>query len=193
MDTFAATRQALHLLVSGDAGSWGAIGTSLACAAAALAAAMPAAVALAYLLASRSFFGRAALLTTMQALLAMPTVAVGLVLYILLSRQGPLGALGLLFTPQAIVIGQFLIALPILVVFSHAALGDDVERVRERALCLGASRIRAVITVLSEARTGLLAAAAAGFGRIISEVGCALMVGGEHRGRDPHHSDCNRA
>ena len=170
------------MLVRGDADSWGAIGTSLACAFAALIAAMPVAMGLAYLLASRTFFGRRALLTVMQALLAMPTVAVGLVLYILLSRQGPLGAFGLLFTPQAIVIGQFLIALPILTVFSHTALAGNVARIRESAICLGASRLRAISTVFSELRSGLLAAAAAGFGRIISEVGCALMVGGNIAG-----------
>lgn len=182
MDAFAATRQALQLLVAGDADSWSAIGTSLACAGIALAAAMPVAVALAYLLASRNFFGRAAILTAMQALLALPTVAAGLVLYILLSRHGPLGALGLLFTPQAIIIGQFVIALPILTVFSHSALENNVTAARETAISLGASRMRAIITVLSEARPGLLAAAAAGFGRIISEVGCALMVGGNIAG-----------
>ena len=182
MDTFAATRQALQLLSGGDAEIWSAIGTSLACAAAALAAAMPVALAAAYLLAAGNFLGRSAMLAALQALLALPTVAVGLVLYILLSRHGPLGALGLLFTPQAIIIGQFAIALPILTVFSHTALEGNVTRVREAALCLGASPARAIATVLGESRAGLLAASAAGFGRIVSEVGCALMVGGNIAG-----------
>ncbi len=178
----AATGEALALLARGDPGIWEAIGTSLLAAVAALLAAAPLAIGLAYLLAATRFWGRQAVIVAMQALLAVPTVAVGLLLYLLLSRDGPLGALELLFTPEAVALGQFLIALPILAAFSHAALRGNVALVRETARSLGAGRLRAILTVIGEARAGLLGAVAAGFGRIISEVGCALMVGGNIAG-----------
>ena len=144
--------------------------------------AAPLALGGAYLLAVKQFTGRNTLLVLVHALLAMPTVVVGLLLYLLLSRQGPLGALELLFTPIAIAAGQFVIALPILTAFAHAALRPLSKQVSETLITLGASPWRACITTLVETRHGVAAALLAGFGRIISEVGCALIIGGNIAG-----------
>ena len=178
MDISAATAQAFALLFSADKNLWGIVFLSLAVSAVALAAAAPPALAAAYALAKFRFVGRRLCLTALQGFLSFPTVVVGLVLYMLFSRHGPLGAWGLLFTPQAMAIGQFIIALPVLAVFALAALQKNDRIVGETARGLGASPLRAAFTEFYEARFGLLAAALAGFGRVVSEVGCALMVGG---------------
>ena len=149
---------------------------------AALAAAAPVAIAIAWLLAAFSFPGRRLVTALFHSLLAVPTVVIGLVLYMLLSRAGPLGALKLIFTPQAMMIGQFLIALPLLATYALSALQGRVTPAYESARTLGASRIGALLTVLRETRAGLAGALFAGFGRIISEVGCALMIGGNISG-----------
>lgn len=175
MDAAAA---ALRLLASGDAALWQTILRSLAIAAAALATAAPPALLTAYLLATRRFPGRRAVLAILHGFLSFPTVVIGLLLYLLLSRSGPLGTLHLLFTPQAMAIGQSLIAYPVLAVFAHAALQKDHLRIAETARSLGAGPSRAMLTAFSEARAALAAALLAGFGRVISEVGCALIVGG---------------
>lgn len=182
MTIAAATGAALAALLSGDGELWLVIGTSLAIAALALAVASVPALGAAYVLAHTNFRGKAFLVALLHALLAVPTVAVGLLLFLLLSRSGPLGALGLLFTPTAVALGQFIIALPILTAFAYNALRPRVAIVRETALTLGATRVQALLTVLRECRAGLVAALLAGFGRIISEVGCALLVGGNIAG-----------
>ena len=169
---------ALRLLFSGDAALWEIVGVSLSVALGALVLSAPPAFACAYMLANRDFPGRRALLAVLQSLLSFPTVAVGLILYLLLSRRGVLGAWELLFTPLAMALGQALIIFPVLSVFALSALQKNDARVRETAQTLGASPLRAALTELAEARFGIVAALLTGFGRAISEVGCALMVGG---------------
>ena len=178
MEVGAATAQAFHLLFSGDPDLWEIVGLSLTVSLSALAAATPPALAAAYALAVFEFRGRRVLIALLQGTLSFPTVVVGLILYLLLSRRGPLGAWDLLFTPQAMAIGQALIAFPILAAFSLTALRRNDSRARETALTLGASPLRAALTEIAEARFGVAAAVMAGFGRVISEVGCALMAGG---------------
>ena len=130
MDFFAPTVEAFHLLLSGDAALWRIIFTSLACSIAALVLIAPPAIALGFLVAHVTFPGRRVLVVLMQALLSFPTVVIGLVIYMLLSRQGPLGFLHLMFTPQAIVIGYMVIALPVLVVFTLSAVqGADPRKI----------------------------------------------------------------
>lgn len=170
------------MLAQGDSSVWQAIGTSLAIAGWALLLATPIAIAIAYLLASNDFIGKGAIIACIHALLATPTVLVGLILYLLLSRQGPLGALELLFTPAAISIGQFIIALPILTAFSYATLNGNIQIISETARSLGANNFQTSIMVIKESRHGLSSALLAGFGRIISEVGCALIIGGNIAG-----------
>lgn len=170
--------QAMVLLFSGDPGLWQIIGVSVFVALVALCAATPPALAAAYCLANRDFAGRRVILAVLQSLLSFPTVAVGLILYLLLSRRGILGAYELLFTPAAMAIGQALIVFPVLAVFALAALQKNDNRIYETARTLGASKVRAALTEMAEARFGIIAALLTGFGRAISEVGCALMVGG---------------
>jgi tungstate transport system permease protein len=131
---------------------------------------------------SRSFPGKRQLVTLMNTLLSLPTVVIGLFVYSVLSRSGPLGGLSLLFTPAAIVAGQVILALPIITALTHAAVEGVDGRVRRTALTLGAGRRQADLAVLGEARAAILAAVAAGFGRVISEVGSVIMLGGNIRG-----------
>ena len=176
------TLEALRRLAALDPALWTIIGVSLQVSLAALAIAAPFAIAGGYLLAGARFTGRRALVVLLQSLLSFPTVVVGLLLYLLLSRQGPLGAWELLFTREAMAIGQVLIAFPIVCAFTLAAVESADPRLHETARTLGASRLRAALTVLREVRFALVAAVLSGFGRVVSEVGCALLVGGNIAG-----------
>jgi tungstate transport system permease protein len=135
-----------------------------------------------FVLAVSSFPGKRALVTVINTLLALPTVVVGLLVYILLSRSGPLGSLGILYTPTAMVVGQFILALPIITAITYAAVSSVDERVRTTAQSLGASSLQSSWMVLKEGRLGIIAAIFAGFGRVMAEVGSAIMVGGNIRG-----------
>ncbi len=182
MELIETTQQALRLLFSGDAELWRIVWVSLKISVGALLLMSPVAIAAGYVLATQRFPGRRIIIVITQALFAFPTVVVGLLLYMLLSRQGPLGSLHLLFTQTAMMIGQMLIAAPILVAFTLSAVQGADARVRETAIVLGAGRLRTAFTVLGEVRFGVMAAFFNGFGRVISEVGCALMVGGNIAG-----------
>ncbi len=182
MDLLEPTRQAFGLLFSGDPELWRVIWLSLWVSLAAIALISPPSIALGFLLAKRRFPGQRAAVVLVQALLSFPTVVIGLVIYLLLSRNGPLGSFELLFTPWAIMFGYMAIAFPILVVFTISSVQGADPRVYETARCLGAGRARASLTTLWEVRFGILAAVVNGFGRAISEVGCAIMVGGNIAG-----------
>ena len=182
MELIEPTREAFRLLFSGDATLWQIIWTSLWCSAAAIALISPPSIALAFAIARIAFPGRRALVVLIQALLSFPTVVVGLVVYMLLSRHGPLGFLKFLFTPQAMIIGFMVIALPVLVVFVLSAVQGADPRIYETARSLGARRLRASLTTLFEVRFGVMAAIFNGFGRVVSEVGCSIMVGGNIAG-----------
>ena len=182
MNLFEPTRRAFDLLLSGDPRLLQAIWLSFWTSVVAIALIAPPAIALGFLLARRRFPGQRAVVVVVQALLSFPTVVIGLLLYLMLSRRGPLGDLGLLFTPSAIVFGYMMLAFPILVVFTLSAVQGADPRVYETARCLGAGRLRASATTLWEVRFGVLAAVVNGFGRVVSEVGCAIMVGGNIEG-----------
>lgn len=128
------------------------------------------------------FTGRRAVLTVLNTLMALPTVVVGLVLFGLFSRQGPLGTLGLLFTPYAMIAGQVVLATPIVANYTVAAVAGADPRILPTALTLGAGRLRGTWQLLQEVRFGIMAAVIAGFGRVIAEVGVAMMLGGNIRG-----------
>jgi tungstate transport system permease protein len=130
----------------------------------------------------RQFRGKRALISTIQTLFAMPTVLVGLVVLVLFSRAGPLGELGILFTPPVMVVGQILLISPLLLGFTISALSGVRREIVDTATSLGASGFQTVWLVLREARYAVLAAVIMGFARAISEVGCALMVGGNIKG-----------
>jgi len=132
-------------------------------------------------LGSTALAGRRTLLALLNTTLALPTVVVGLALYLLLSRHGPLGALGLLFTWRAVVIAEIVLAFPIAASLSAAAVQALDPRVRRTALTLGAGPLRTGWAVAREAHLALLAAVAVAFGRVLSEVGAVLIVGGNIR------------
>jgi tungstate transport system permease protein len=127
------------------------------------------------------FAGRRGVLLLLNTALAFPTVVVGLAVYLLLSRHGPLGWLGLLFTWQAIAVAEVILAFPIAAALSAAAVQAVDPRVRRTALTLGAGPLRAAWVIAKEARFALLAAVVVCFGRVLSEVGAALIVGGNIR------------
>ncbi len=133
-------------------------------------------------IALNEFRGKRTVNLILNTSLALPTVVVGLLVYALLSRQGPLGVLGLLFTPTAMITGQFILAIPILTVLTLSAVHEADPRLKTTALTLGANSLQIVWTVLKESRYGIIAAVVAALGRVITEVGSAIMVGGNIRG-----------
>jgi len=177
-DLAEATRHAFELLISGDADLWRIIAISFEVSGAAILIATPPAILTAFLLAYGRFPGRRLLISLFSTLLSVPAVVVGLTLYLLLSNAGPLGDWRLLFTQKAMILGQIVLAFPILVAMGHAALQSVDKRAWETARTLGASPARAFWTLLRESRFGLLAALLAAYGRIIAEVGASMMLGG---------------
>ena len=173
---------AFGLLWSGDPVLWRIVWVSLSTSICGLLIAAPLAILSGYLVASTRFFGRRIVIWLAQVALSFPTVLVGLLLYLLLSRHGPAGQLHWLFSQSGLIAGQVLIALPVLLAFTLAAVQAADPRLAETAMTLGASRLRVMCTVLREVRFGVMAAIITGFGRVISEVGCAMMVGGNIAG-----------
>jgi len=178
MELLETTYAALRLLWSGDRTLWGIIWISVKVCFLALVLATPPAVLLGFVLGSFRFPGRRVLIVLVQTLLALPTVVIGLLLYMLLSRQGPFGGMHLLFTQEAMIIGQAILAFPILAALTLSAVQGVDQRVSETARTLGAGRWRTMLTMLLEVRFAVMAAMVSGFGRVISEIGCAMMVGG---------------
>jgi tungstate transport system permease protein len=182
MNLLDATREAFRLLFAGDPELWGIIFLSLRVSLLGLLLALLPGMVVGYLLSMSRFPGRRALVIAVQSLLAFPTVVVGLLLYMLLSRQGPFGSFGLLFTQQAMILGQAILAFPILAAYTLSAVQGADARAHETAVSLGAGPLRAALTTLNETRFAVLAGVINGFGRAISEVGCALMIGGNIAG-----------
>ena len=137
---------------------------------------------LGFLIAKSSFRGKRVVLNLLRTALALPTVVVGLFVYAFIARNTPLGGLGLLFTPTAIVIGQVLLIIPLVTALVHSAVQDTVHPVYEEALLLGASPLQASAKALVESRLAVTTALMTGFGRVISEVGISLVLGGNIRG-----------
>ncbi|MGB9791076.1 MAG: ABC transporter permease [Thermacetogeniaceae bacterium] len=133
-------------------------------------------------LALKGFFGRNLVISVVNLGMGLPPVVVGLVTWLCLMRYGPLGFLGLLYTPTAMVIAQAIIASPIVAGFTIAAIQSIDPKMRLQILALGANRLQFLLLLLREARLGLLAAVIAGFGGVISEVGASIMVGGNIKG-----------
>jgi len=128
------------------------------------------------------FWGKRVLISVIQTFYSVPTVAIGLFVFVLFSRAGPLGGLGLMFTPAIIVVGQVILVTPLLLGLFISALSGVDKAVSDTAISLGASRYQASIVILREARYAVLTAVIMGFGRTISEVGLSLMVGGNIKG-----------
>ena len=130
------------------------------------------------LIALQRFPGRRAVVVLLNALMGLPPVVVGLMVYLLLSRAGPLGPMGLLFTPTAMIIAQSIIVLPIIAALARQTIADLHEEYDEYLRSLGCTRMQSVATLLWDGRFRLLTAVMAGFGRAIAEVGAVIIVGG---------------
>lgn len=128
------------------------------------------------------FYGKRTVINLIQTLYSAPTVLVGLFLFLLISHQGPFGFLNLLFTPTGMIIGQTLLIMPILVGFTITALVGVSSHIKELAISLGASASQTIVTIVKEARYAIMGAVILGFGRAISEVGVAILIGGNIRG-----------
>jgi len=126
----------------------------------------------------RSFHGKRLLINIIQTLYSLPTVCVGLLVYIFVSHAGPLGMLDLVFTPTAMVIGQMLLITPVMLGMTISALGAVDKTIKDTTLSLGASEFQAIWAIIKEARFAIVAALLLGFGRAISEVGAAMLIGG---------------
>ena len=126
--------------------------------------------------------GKRLLTNVIQTFYSVPTVAIGLFFFVLFSRAGPIGGLGLMFTPAVMVIGQVLLITPIILGLAISAMSGVDKAIPETAISLGANRFQAAILTIKEARYAMITAVIMGFGRVISEVGLSLMVGGNIKG-----------
>lgn len=178
-----AFRGGLAMLVSGAADVWTIVLVSLRVSGAAVLLALVLGIPLGFLLGTKRFIGRRMMLVIANTGMGLPPVVVGLVVAMLLSRRGPLGGLELLYSRPAMVIAQLVIAVPMVAAVSAAAVSAVPRELRLQARSLGASSLQVAIMTLREARMGLLASVAAGFGSIISEVGAVTMVGGNLAGK----------
>jgi tungstate transport system permease protein len=176
-------REAIRLILSGDPGvlqiTWLSVKISGTATLLSLLVGIPAGVGLAL----ARFPGRGLLVALVNTGMGLPPVVVGLFVSILLWRSGPLGVLGLLYTPTAIVIAQFVIAAPIVTGLTMAAMQQLNPKLRLQLIALGASRPQVLWLLMRESRLLLLAAVMAGFGGVISEVGASMMVGGNLLGQ----------
>ena len=178
-----AIRDAIALLVEGDARTYEIIARSLRVSLTATLIAFALGMPLGMLLAFSRFPGRRLLLAAVNTGMGMPPVVIGLLVTVMLWRSGPFGAFDLLYTPTAMVVAQAVIAFPLVAGISAASLQQIDPDFRIQMEALGATRLRALWTVAVEARLPLLAAVMAGFGAVVSEVGAAMMVGGNIEGQ----------
>jgi len=129
-----------------------------------------------------SFRSKKILVNLIQTLYSLPTVTVGLIVFLLISRSGPLGSLGLLFSPWGMIFGQAILVSPIMIGLTVTALAAVSPQIKDTAKSLGATETQIIATVINEARPAVAAAVLLGFGRALSEVGVAMMIGGNIRG-----------
>jgi tungstate transport system permease protein len=181
-DLGAAAATALNLVLTADEAVAQIVLLSLRVSFSALLIAALVGLPLGALLAVARFPGRSAILTALNALMGLPPVVAGLVIYLLLSRSGPLGHLGLLFTPGAMIIAQAVLIAPILAALSRQVLEGLWEEYAEQLRSFGAGPARAVPTLLWDGRFALLTVLLAGFGRASAEVGAVMIVGGNIEG-----------
>jgi len=177
-DISASLWTALRLITGGDPNLWSVVSLSLEVSLTAAVLACALGLPLGAWIAVRQFPGRHAVIVSLNALLGLPSVVVGLIVYLMLSRAGPLGSLGILFTPAAIVIAQTLLVLPIVAAMSRQFVEDAWAEYREQLVSLGVTPTRAVPTLLLDLRYSLLTVVLLGFGRAASEVGAVMIVGG---------------
>jgi len=173
---------ALKLIFSGDAEVFAILGRTLAISCSSTLIAALLFIPLGSLIHFHTFRGKRILINIIQTFYSLPTVFVGLLVFIAFSRAGPLGQLGFLFTPKAMVMGQVVLISPIMSGLTISALSGVRQEVRDTAVSLGATGFQTMLTILREARYACATTVLVGFGRAVSEVGCAIMVGGNIRG-----------
>jgi tungstate transport system permease protein len=173
-----AIKQAISLLIHGDSFVYEVMWMSIRVAGTATIFGMLVGIPIGTWLAIRRFWGWGAAATVLNVGLMLPPVVVGLFVFLLLSRQGPLGPLSLLYTPTAMIIAEFFIAAPVIAAITMGGVASVPRDVRLQAMGLGASRWQTIWLVLREARVTIISAIVAGFGAAVSEVGAVMMVGG---------------
>ncbi len=169
---------ALALIAGADPALWGIVGLSLAVSLSAVALAALIGLPIGAALALFRFPGRGALVTLFNGMMGLPPVVVGLVVYLLLSRTGPLGELGILFTPGAMVIAQTILVFPIIAALARQTVEDAWHEYEEQMRSLGATPRRSIATLIWDTRFSLATAVLAGLGRASAEVGAVMIVGG---------------
>ncbi len=170
--------QAFELLFSGDAETYSAIAATVTVSGYAMVASLTMGIPLGFALGHLKFPGRRQARLVVDTMLSLPTVFIGLLVYAMLSRQGPLGHMGLLFTLPGIAIGQTILALPIVIALTASAVEGMDANLRTTLLSLGAGRLQLVTGIILEVRHSILAAALTAYGRVMTEVGISMMVGG---------------
>jgi tungstate transport system permease protein len=173
---------AILLVVSMDAEMVAIVGLSLKVSCVSTALASMIGVPLGFVIAFGKFVGKRMTITVLNTMLALPTVVIGLFVYAFISRRGIFGPFDLLYTQHAIIIGQVILIIPVIAAFTIAAISRIDERYRQTARTLGANRRQTAWIVFREARFGIVAAIVAAFGRVISEIGISMMLGGNIKG-----------
>ena len=169
---------ALHLITQADATLWRIVGLSLRVSATACAVGAGAGLLLGAWLAVARFPGRSALVGALNTLLALPSVVVGLVVYLLLSRSGPLGAWGILFTPTAMVIAQCILVVPLIAALARQLVADALREGGDELQAMGAGPLLSALLLLAHQRLAVLTVLLTAFGRAVAEVGAVMIVGG---------------
>jgi tungstate transport system permease protein len=170
--------EAIELLISGNESVYSAITTTITVSSWSLLISLLIGLPLGFFLGYYNFFGKAIIRTIVDTLLALPTVVIGLIAYTMLSQAGPFGEYNLLFTQQAIIIGQIVLGLPIIIALTAAQVEAVDKRLYKSLKGLGAHQYQILVATLVEARFGLMTAAMTAYGRIITEIGISMMVGG---------------
>ncbi|MFZ7127938.1 MAG: ABC transporter permease [Desulfobacterales bacterium] len=170
--------QAIRLLVTGNPETYSAVGATLRVSGYSMMVSLLAGIPAGFCLGYFKFPGKKNVRTVVDTLMAFPTVFIGLLVYAFLTHRGPLGELGLLFTLPGIAIGQAILALPIVVGLTATAIESMDQKLRVALLSMGAGRRQLFFTSVWEARHGILAAAVAAYGRVTTEVGISMIVGG---------------
>jgi len=170
--------QAIQLLIHGDAETYSAAAATLKVSTTAMIVSLLIGIPTGFLLGHHDFPGKKPVQTLANTLMSLPTVLVGLLVYALLTHQGPLGHLGMLFTLAGVAIGLTILAIPVVIALTAASIESMDKKLRTALISLGADRKQVLLSTLWEARYGILAASMNAYGRVMTEVGIAMMVGG---------------
>ncbi len=170
--------QAIYLLASGDSSTWSAVAATLKVSTGSMLLSMAAGLPCGFLIGYFDFKGKRPLRTVLDTLLALPTVFIGLLVYAFISSRGPLGEFNLLFTLGGIAVGQTMLAFPIVTALTASTIEAIDPQLKLTLISLGAGKKNILATCLWEVRFGILAAAVTAYGRVMTEVGISMMVGG---------------